>query len=69
VVIASEDWAIRRLTFYVRAIKSLAGYGRVSQTERELVDDEGIASLSLLKVQSDPLGNLGDSSGDEIDTC
>jgi DNA-directed RNA polymerase II subunit RPB1 len=31
-----------------------------------LVSDEGITTLSLLKIQSDPLGNMGDTSGDEM---
>ena len=37
-------------------------YGRVSQTERVWVDDEGLAILSLLKIQSGSYGNIGDSS-------
>ena len=31
-----------------------------------LVNYEGLAIRSLLKIQSDPLGNLGDTSGDEM---
>ena len=42
--------------------------GRHSETERVLVNDEGLAILSLLKIQSGPLGNLGDQpfDGDEM---
>jgi len=50
-----KDWAIRSVTVYVR----LVGYDRHSETERVLVDDEGLAILSLLKIQSGPFGNLG----------
>ncbi len=39
----------------------VAGYGRLSQTERELVDDEGLASQSLLKIQSGLLRKSEDS--------
>jgi len=38
----------------------MIGYGRHSETERVLVSDEGLTILSLLKIQSTPLGNLGD---------
>jgi hypothetical protein len=38
-------------------------YGRHSETERVLVSDEGVTVLSLLKIQSDPLGNMGDIVG------
>jgi hypothetical protein len=38
----------------------MVGYGRHSETERVLVNDEGLALLSLLKIQSSPLGNLWD---------
>ena len=43
-------------------------YGRHSETERVLVDNEGLAIQSLLKIQSGPLGNLGDQpfDGDEM---
>ena len=41
----------------------LQGYGRHSETERVLVNNEGLAILSLLKIQSDPLGNLWDLVG------
>ena len=42
--------------------------GRHSETERVLVNNEGLAILSLLKIQSGPLGNLGDQpfDGDEM---
>jgi hypothetical protein len=32
-----------------------AGYGRHSETERVLVCDEGLAILSMLKIQSTPI--------------
>jgi hypothetical protein len=41
----------------------MVDYGRHSETERVLVSDEGITILSLLKIQSDPLGNLGEFVG------
>jgi hypothetical protein len=41
----------------------MVDYGRHSETERVLVSDEGLAILSLLKIQSDPLGNMGDFVG------
>ena len=44
----------------------LAGHGRHSETERVLVNCEGLAIQSLLKIQSDPLGNIRESSGDEM---
>ena len=31
-----------------------------------LVSYDGLAILNLLKIQSTPLGNMGDSSGDEM---
>jgi DNA-directed RNA polymerase beta' subunit len=59
-----KDWAIRSVTSYGR----LVDYGRHSETERVLVDNEGLAILSLLKIQSGPLGNLGEPpfDGDEM---
>jgi DNA-directed RNA polymerase beta' subunit len=59
-----KDWAIRSVTSYGR----MADYGGHSETERVLVDDEGLAILSLLKIQSGPLGNLGEPpfDGDEM---
>ena len=36
----------------------MADYGRHSETEQVLVSNEGLAILSLLKIQSGPLGNL-----------
>jgi len=46
----------------------MVDYGRHSETERVLVDNEGLAIQSLLKIQSGPLGNLGESpfDGDEM---
>jgi len=42
--------------------------GRHSETERVLVNNEGLATLSLLKIQSDVIGNSDDTSfdGDEM---
>ena len=59
-----KDWAIRSVTSYGR----LVDYGGHSETERVLVDNEGLAILSLLKIQSGPLGNLGEPpfDGDEM---
>ena len=42
----------------------MTGYERPSTTERVLVDDEDLVNLSLLKIQSAPLGNLGDQAFD-----
>ena len=46
----------------------LTGYGGASTTERVLVNNDGLVIQSLLKIQSDPLGNLRDTSfdGDEM---
>ena len=46
----------------------MIGYGRASTTERVLVNNDGLVIQSLLKIQSDPLGNLRDTSfdGDEM---
>jgi len=46
----------------------LTGYGRASTTERVLVNNDGLVSLSLLKIQSAPLGDLRESAfdGDKI---
>ena len=46
----------------------MVGYGRHSETERVLVNNEGLTILSLLKIQSDRLGNLTELSfdGDEM---
>jgi hypothetical protein len=38
----------------------MVDYGRHSETERVLVSDEGLAILSLLKIQSGPMGNHWD---------
>ena len=40
----------------------MIGYGGHSETERVLVNYEGLTIQSLLEIQSDPLGNLGDTS-------
>ncbi len=42
----------------------MTGYGRASTTERVLVNNEGLISRSLLKIQSAPLGNLRESAFD-----
>jgi DNA-directed RNA polymerase beta' subunit len=49
-------------------LSHLAGNGRHSETERVLVNYEGLATLSLLKIQSGPLGNLREPpfDGDEM---
>ena len=46
----------------------MADYGRHSETERVLVNNEGLAILSLLKIQSGLLGNLKEPpfDGDEM---
>ena len=44
----------------------MVDYGRHSETERVLVSNEGLSILNLLKIQSTPFGNIGDSSGDEM---
>ena len=46
----------------------MVDYGRHSETERVLVNNEGLAIPSLLKIQSGPLGNLGEPpfDGDEM---
>ena len=40
---------------------NMLAYGRASETERIWVDDEGLSSLSQLKIQSSPSGNLWES--------
>ena len=44
----------------------IVGNGEHAETERVSVDNEGLTSQSLLKIQSDPLGNPGDLLGDEM---
>ena len=44
----------------------MVGYGRHSETERVLVHNDRLAISSELKIQSDPIGNYRDSSGDEM---
>ena len=64
-----KDWAIRSVTSYGRYVFGVkVDYGRHSETERVLVNNEGLAIQSLLKIQSGPLGNLGDPpfDGDEM---
>jgi hypothetical protein len=55
-----KDWAIRSLLPNLVMIE----YGRASTTERVLVNDDGLINLSLLKIQSAPLGNLRDQAFD-----
>ena len=43
---------------------AMVGYDRHSETERVLVNYEGLAILSLLKIQSGSLGNLGEQPFD-----
>jgi len=38
----------------------MVGYDRHSETERVLMSNDGLANLSLFKIQSDPLGNIRD---------
>ena len=47
---------------------AVVDYGKHSETERVLVDYEGLAILSLLKIQSGPFGNTRDPpfDGDEM---
>ena len=54
--------------YFLRSFDTPADYGRHSETERVLVGNEGLAILSLLKIQSGPLGNLGEPpfDGDEM---
>jgi len=42
----------------------MVGYDRHSETERVLVNYEGLAIQSLLKIQSGPFGNIGDQPFD-----
>jgi len=52
----AKDWAIRR-----REPKSaMIGYGSVSETAKVSVNNEGLISPSLLKVQSSLMGNYKD---------
>ena len=45
----------------------MAGYGRRPETERVWVNNDYLASMSLLKIQSGPHGNMvGNTSGDEM---
>jgi hypothetical protein len=41
----------------------MVDYGKHSETERVLVDYEGLAILSLLKIQSGPFGNTREIIG------
>jgi DNA-directed RNA polymerase beta' subunit len=64
-----KDWAIRSVTSYGRCVFDVkVDYGRHSEAERVLVNNEGLAIQSLLKIQSGPLGNLGEPpfDGDEM---
>jgi len=40
----------------------MVGYDRHSETERVLVCYDRLATLNMLKIQSDPLGNSGDAA-------
>ena len=52
----AEDWAIS-----LPVPKSvMVAHGTASQTERESLDDDGLASQNRVKVQSGPFGNVGD---------
>jgi hypothetical protein len=52
----TKDWVIS-----LPVPKSvMVAHGTASQTERESLDDEGLASQSRVKVQSGPFGNVGD---------
>jgi len=46
----------------------MVGYGRHSETERVLVNNEELTTLNWLKIQSGPLGNFGEQpfDGDEM---
>jgi len=46
---------------YLLPNDDLLVYGRVSETERIWVDDEGLSNQSRLKIQSSPFGNLWES--------
>jgi hypothetical protein len=43
----------------------MLGYGRVSETERQSLGDEGLSNLSWVKIQSIPLWKLRGSKGQE----
>ena len=43
---------------YLLPKSAMIGYGRVSETERIWVSDEGLINLSWLKIQSSPIGNF-----------
>ena len=60
VIMLMDIWAIRSVTSYYR----LADNGRHSETERVLVNDDRLAILSLLKIQSGHLGNPVDQPFD-----
>ena len=47
----------------------MADYDGASETERVLVNYEGLAIPSLLKIQSAPLGNLWDQAFDGDKSC
>ena len=57
-----KDWAIRSVLS--KSDKIMAGYERPSTTERVLVNNDDLASLNSLKIQSAPLGNLWDQAFD-----
>lgn len=62
-------WMIRSAlskSVKIMIVLFLAGYEGYSETERVLVCNDELATLNMLKIQSDQLGNLLDTSGDEI---
>jgi len=52
------QWAIRRL----ESNSAMIGYGSVSETAKALANNDGLINLNSLKVQSNLLGNLKDTS-------
>jgi hypothetical protein len=47
----------------------MVGYGGHSETERVLVNNDGLAIQSLLKIQSGHMGNLVESPFDGDKSC
>ncbi len=64
-----KDWAIRRRVPKAACKQMLTqvGHGTVSETAKASVTDEGLTSQRLLKVQSSPLGNMGEKSNPGVD--
>ena len=48
----------------VSVVYTKVGYGGHSETERVLVGNDELTTLNWLKIQSGPLGNLGESPFD-----